>query len=163
MDYHLRPMGKTCTATGKPLVPGSVCHSVLVEKEGQLVRLDYSAEGWSGPPDGHLGHWSIEVPAAPDPSQQKIDPEAALRYFEQLYEEASPVHVRTCYTLALILLRQRKLKLENIRYDDDIEFLELTGVHGEGRFEVRNLRLDDAEVQQLQLELKAQLSLEWQA
>lgn len=162
MDYHVKPLGKTCAATGKPLLPGSVCHSVLVERDGNLLRLDFSEEGWTGPPPGNLGAWTVEVPAAADPKTVRIDPEAAFRYFEQLSEEASPVHERTRYALALVLLQQRKLKLENVRFDDDDEVLELSGVHGEGNFEVHNYHLDDTESQKLQAELKAQLAMEWQ-
>ena len=163
MDYHVKPLGKTCAATGKPLEPGSKCHSVLMERNGALVRLDFSDEGWSGPPEGHLGHWMIEVPAAPNPDSIRIDPEVALRYFEQLSEEASPVHEKTRYLLALILLQRRKLRLDNVRFEDDDEFLELSGMHGEGTFDVCNYKLDDAETQRMQAELKAQLALEWQA
>lgn len=163
MDYHLKPLGKTCAATGKPLAPGSLCHSVLVEKEGVLVRLDYSSEGWTGPPDGHLGHWTVDVPKGPNPNEQRVDPEAALRYFEQLSEEASPIHEKTRYLLALVLLQHRKLKLENMRFEDEDEILELNGTHGEGNFEVRNFRMENSEVQQMQSELKAQLAVEWQA
>lgn len=162
MDYHLKPLGKVCAATGKPLVPGSLCHSVLIEKDGSLTRLDFSEEGWSGEPEGHVGCWTVEVPAALDPNQQRIDGESAMRYFEQLSEEASPVHDKTRYVLSLVLLQQRKLKLENIRYEDDVEFLELSGLHGEGRFDVRNLKIDDEETRQLQNQLKSQLALEWQ-
>ena len=163
MDYHLKPLGKTCATTGKPLGPGSVCHSVLIEKDGSLVRLDYSQEGWTGPPPNHLGYWKIEVPAAVNPQSQRVDPEVALRYFEQLSEEASPVHEKTRYALALILLQQRKLKLENVRFEDELEVLELSGMHGEGNFEVRNFHMDDTETHQLQTALKAQLAMEWQA
>ena len=145
MDYHVKPLGKTCAATGKPLVPGSVCHSILVERDGSLVRLDFSEEGWTGPPPNHLGYWTVDVPPAADPRKTRINPEAALRY-----------------VLALILLQLRKLKLENVRFDDDDEVLELSGVHGEGQFEVRNYHLDDAETQKLQAELKLQLAMEWQ-
>jgi len=161
MDYHVKPLGKTCAATGKPLEPGSKCHSVLMERNGALVRLDFSAEGWSGPPEGHLGHWMSEAPSAPNPDSIRIDPEVALRYFEQLSEEASPVHEKTRYLLALILLQRRKLRLDNIRYEDDDEFLELSGMHGEGTFDVRNYKLDDAETQRMQAELKTQLAMEW--
>ena len=163
MDYHLKPLGKNCAATGKPLVPGSVCHSVLVEKDGNLVRLDYSQEGWSGSQQEHLGHWIVDVPAAPNPKTLRIDPDVALRYFEQLSEEASPLHEKTRYVLSLVLLQQRRLKLENVRFDEEDEILELTGTHGEGNFEVRNYRLDDAETERLKLELRAQLALEWQS
>ena len=162
MDYHLKPLGKNCAATGKPLVPGSLCHSVLVERENALVRLDFSTEGWTGPPPGHFGHWTVQIPATVDPKLTKIDPEVAMRYFEQLSEEASPVHERTRYALAIVLLQQRKLKLENVRVDDDSEYLELSGVHGEGAFEVFNYHLGDAESQQLITELKTQLAMEWQ-
>lgn len=163
MDYHLKPLGKSCAATGKPLAPGSVCHSVLVEKDGLLVRLDFSQEGWPGPQQEHLGHWMVDVPKAPNPNTIRLDPDVALRFFEQLSEESSPEHEKTRYVLALLLLQQRKLKLENVRFDDDDEVLELTGTHGEGSFEVRNYRLDDHEIQKMQSELKAQLALEWQS
>jgi hypothetical protein len=161
MDYHLKPLGKVCAGTGKPLVPGSTCHSVLVEKDGNLVRLDFSAEGWPGPREEHMGHWIVDVPQAPDPKTIRLDPDVAFRYFEQLTEEANPDHERTRYALALVLLQQRKLKLENVRFDDDDEMLQLTGTHGEGEFQVRNYRLNDDEIQQLQLEIKAQLATEW--
>ncbi|WP_155367853.1 hypothetical protein [Gimesia maris] len=52
MDYHLKPLGKTCSSTGKDFVPGELVHSVIVEKNGQLIRMDFSEEAWSGPPEG---------------------------------------------------------------------------------------------------------------
>src|SRR5258708_568139 len=102
MDYHLKPLGKTCAATSKPLAPGSICHSVLVEKDGVLVRLDFSPEGWTGPQQHHLGHWIVKVPEAPNPKTMRIDPESALRYFEQLSEEASPLNEKMRYVLSLV-------------------------------------------------------------
>ncbi len=161
MDYRLKPPSKTCAGTGRPLTPGSTCHSVLVEKNGDLLRFDYSDDGWKGPPEGHVGYWKTTVPATPDAKSQRLDPETALRYFEQLSEEASPNHDRQRYVLALVLLQQRRIRLDNTRHDGDEEILELSGVHGEGVFEVRNLGLSDTETQQLQAELKAQLATEW--
>jgi hypothetical protein len=40
--------------------------------------------------------------------------------------------------------------------------LELSGLHGEGNFEVRNYHLDETQTQQLQAEIKSQLATEWQ-
>lgn len=161
MDYRLKPPGKTCAATGSPLAPGSTCHSVLIEKDGEQLRLDYSDEGWSGPPEGHLGYWKTTVPALTNTNLQRMDPEFAQRYFEQLSEEASPVHDKHRYVLALVLLQNRRLQLDNRRIDGDDEILELSGRHGEGNFEVRNLNLPEAEIRQLQAELKVHLSSEW--
>jgi len=161
MDYHLKPPSKTCAGTGQPLSPGSICHSVLVEKGGSLVRLDFSDNGWQGPPEGHIGYWKTVVPDLHDPKAQRLDPDTALRYFEQLNEEAAPDSDRPRYVLALLLLQQRRLKLDNTRSDGDVDILELSGQHGEGTFEVPDLRLPDTEIQQIQAELKVQLATEW--
>jgi hypothetical protein len=134
---------------------------VLVEKNGALVRLDYSEEGWQGVPSGHFGYWKTEVPASSDPKAQRLDPETALRYFEQLCEEQSPITVRQRYVLALLLLQQRRLRLEDSRIADEIEIMQLCGKNGEGSFEVENLKLPESEIQLVQAELKAQLATEW--
>jgi hypothetical protein len=161
MDYHFKPPSKTCAMTGRPLLPGSVCHSVLIEKNGVMTRLDYSQEGWQGPPDGHVGYWQTIVPALHDPREHRLDPDMAFRYFEQLCEESSPVTERQRYVLALLLLQQRRLRLDAARSDDDQEFLELSGRNGEGAWQVPNLKLSDSETQQLQAELKVHLATEW--
>jgi hypothetical protein len=161
MEYHFKPPSKACAATGRPLAPGSVCHSVLLEKNGALTRLDYSDEGWQGPPAGHVGYWKTVVPSTSDAKAQRLDPETALRLFEQLCEEANPGSMRQRYVLALLLLQQRKLRLDDSRIVDDTEVLELSGKNGEGSFEVENLKLSDAETQQIQAELKAHLATEW--
>jgi hypothetical protein len=159
MDYHFKPVGKTCSATGKPLAPGSMCRSALVEQNGQWVRLDYSLEGWTGPPSQAIGYWLTKVPEQVGPP--KLDPEQLMRYFEQLTEEASPSHDETRYLLALMLLQQRRLRLEEVRMDGDGDVLVLSGLRGEGTFEVPHLHLDDAAIQDRQSQLRQQLAAEW--
>jgi hypothetical protein len=159
MDYQIKPPGKLCAATGKPLAPGTECRSVLVEQNGQLVRLDYSPEGWSDPPEGAIGIWKTRLPEQVGPP--KLDPEQLMRYFEQLQEEASPGHGETCYLLALILLKQRRLRLDNIRSDDGGSILELSGLRGEGSFEVPNFEFADDDLLQRQNLLRNQLAAEW--
>jgi len=163
MDYRLKPPSRMCAGTGQPFLPGSICHSVLMEKDGNLFRLDYSDEGWKGPPEGNLGYWKTRIPDAADLKAQKIDPVQAQRYFEQIIEEPAAELDRKKYVLALVLLQHRRLKLDNIRHDGDDEILELSGRNGEGLYEVRNLNLSEAENQLLQTELKLQLATEWAA
>lgn len=159
MDYQIKPLGKTCSVTGKPLVPGSTCRSALVEQNGQLVRVDYSLEGWTGPPQSAIGDWQTTVPEQSGPP--KLDPEQLMRYLEQLSEEASPSHDQTRYLLAMMLLQQRRLRLETIRSEEIGDVLVLTGLRGEGTFEVPHLQLADAEVAERQLVLRKQLAAEW--
>lgn len=161
MDYHLKPIGKTCAATGEDLHPGSTCYSVLLEREGELVRLDYSAEGWKGPPEDAIGHWRSTVPEQTDTKPKPLDADALMRYFEQLCEDANPAQEKFAYVLSLLLLQKRKLKIEGSRQEADVEYLQLTGSHGEGPFEVRDQRLSEKEIKELQTDLNAHLAAEW--
>jgi hypothetical protein len=160
MEYHVKPIGKTCAATGEELVPGSVCHSVLVERDGQWVRLDFSEVGWSGPPEETLGYWRCVVPE-PATKPRPLDADALMRCFEQMSEEASPAQDKFLYVLALLLLQKRRLRIEGSRRDGEAEYLELIGRHGEGPFEVRDQQLSDEEIERLQRDMIAQLTAEW--
>ena len=73
-----------------------------------------------------------------------------MRQFELLNEEASPAQDQFRYVLALLLLQRRRLKLEGTKTIDDLDFLELTGVRGEGTFLVPDQQLEDSEIQKLQ-------------
>ena len=149
-DYNVKPVGRTCAATGKDLVPGSLCHSVLVEKDGVMMRLDYSQEGWNPAPAGRLAHWRCEVPEQAVGAKKTLDVDELMRQFEQFSEEASPAHDKFRYVLALLLLQRRRLRLEGTKVIDDQEFLEVTGLRGEGTFLVPDQQLDDAEIQEMQ-------------
>ena len=161
MEYHFRPIGKTCAGTGKEFVPGTVCHSVVVERDGQVVRLDYSAEAWQGPPADAIGTWKCVVPQPASTSAPSLDPEALMRCFEQMAEDSNPAQDRFRYVLALLLLKKRRLKLEGTRDDGDILYLEVIGSQGEGPFEIRDLQLPPNEIDELQQALNTQLVTEW--
>ncbi len=161
MDYHLKPIAKTCTATGRAFVPGVRCHSALVELNGKLVRFDFSEEGWTGPPEGTIGFWQSVVPKPTETQAKPLDADALMRYFEQLCEDANPAQDKFRYVVALLLLQKRRLKLEGSRRDGDIEYLQLLGSRGEGTFEVRDQHLNNDEIKQLQQVLDAHLAIEW--
>jgi hypothetical protein len=162
MEYQFRPVGRKCAATGAELVPGSVCHSVLVEREGQVVRLDYSHEGWKGTPEGAIGAWSCIVPKPHEARRETLDTNALMSCFEQLSEEASPAREGLRYILALLLHKKRRLRFEGSRTEGEDEYLQIAGAHGEGAWEVRELHPTDNEVQQWQRELNVYLASEWQ-
>ncbi len=162
MDYHLKPLGKSCSATGKEFVPGETVHSVIIEENGQLVRLDYSQDGWTGPPESAVGDWKLQVPESTTQGPQKIDPDALMQYFEQLYETPNQVEEKFLYVLALFLVQKRRLKLDGSRNDDVASYLQLSGTHGEGSFEIRDQNLNESEIEQLQQQLNNQFFEDWE-
>jgi len=161
MDYHLKPIGKTCASTGEQLPPGSLCHSALVEENGHFVRVDFSEDGWNGPPEGSIGHWKSVVPEVSQTTAKPLDADALMRYFEQLAEDTNPVQEKFRYVLALLLLQKRRLKIDGTRRDGDIEYLQLSGTRGEAPVEVRDHHLAEEEIKQIQQGLDAQLASEW--
>jgi len=162
MDYHLPQIGKTCAASGNTLDPGSPCHSAIIEQDGRYVRLDFAPEHWTGPSQGTLAYWKCTVPASTRTEARPLDPDALLRYFEQLCEDANPAQQKFAYVLALLLLQKRRLKIEGSRQEDGLEYLQLIGSRGEGPYEIRDQQLTDEETEQLQHSLSAHLAEEWQ-
>lgn len=158
MDYRIKPIGRTCSATGDQLVPGSVCRSVLVEKNGQLVRLDYAGDAPKGLPPGAIGWWRCSVPAAGDNKTGMLDTESLFDFFDQLADSPNPVQEKFLYVLGLLLVRKRRLKLDGTRSDGDVDYLMLSGSRGEGPWDVRDQVLNEDEIERLQKQLQAQLT-----
>lgn len=155
MDYNVKPIGKTCAATGHELVPGTTVYSVLVDDKGDLTRLDYAEDAWTGPPPHSLGVWKCTVPQ-PAPAKSKLlDTEGLMRTFELMCETPLPAQEKLRYVMALLLIQKRRLKLEQSLQDGHKIVLQLIGSMGEGPFEVVDQRLSDEEVDQLQNDLNA--------
>lgn len=159
MDYQLKPIGKHCHATGEPLVPGSRCRSTLIERGGQLVRLDFLEQAWPGVPEGALADWTCQVPAPETNLKPVLDADSLLEMFEQMVEEASPSRARLCYVLGLLLIQKRRLRIDDTRTDEDGDLLVLSGSRGEGPFELREQSLTESEIEQLQAQLTNELSV----
>ncbi len=158
MEFHIKPLGRTCAATQQPLAPGETVYSVLVDQEGEQLRLDFSQQGWTGPPEGTIGQWMCVVPPPESTRPKPLDANSLLEYFEKLVDESNPVQEQFCYVLALLLLQKRRLKLDGSRRDGDIEYLQFIGSQGEGPYEVRDQNLSAEEVATLQAALSQQLS-----
>lgn len=161
MEYHLRPLGKTCAGTGKLLAPGSQCISVVVDDGNELKRLDFSKEGWKGQPEGTLAQWQCSVPMPVDVKKRLLNPDALMNYFDQLTEEANPLQEKLRYILAILLMHKKRLREDGMRKGSgEDEFLQYTATQGEGAYEVRNFHLSDEEVAELQDSLNAHLAVE---
>lgn len=160
MDYRLKPIGKSCATTGQSLEPGTSCYSVLVEEGEQMIRLDFSEEGWNGLPDDALGFWKGVVPEPELKKNKPLDADALLLYFEQMIEDANPANDKFCYVLSLLLLQKRRVRIESEREEAGVSFMQIIGSQGEGPYDVRVLDIPDDEVMLLQQNLNQHLANE---
>lgn len=153
MDFNIRPVAKACAESGRAFRPGDSCWSVLFEKDGELVRQDFSEEVWNGPPVGAIGHWRCMVPESTDNGRPKFDPNSLFDYFLQLSDSPNMVQQQYRYVLALLLLRKRRLILEEVLEVDDRPTMRLVGSGGEGPFDVAEEELSEDQIDRLQHQL----------
>jgi hypothetical protein len=153
MDFNVRPVAKICASSGQQLLPGHACWSVLVEQDGRVVRQDYSEESWSGPPDGVIGYWQSRIPDRTSTAATSLDTDSLFDYFLQLCESPNKVEQDYQYVLALLLMRKRRLILEESTTLEDQPAMRLIGTGGEGPFEIIERDLSDDRIVELQTQL----------
>ncbi len=152
LDFEVQRCTRRCAKTDRELKPGETFFSVLTAASGAVVRADYSAETWEGPPEGAVGWWKSQMP---DPSAKKLHwapNDVMLHYFEQLDGHDDKVDVR--YVLALLLIRRRIVRLEETEKDEQgREVLVLHCPRNENEYRVPVVMPDDQRAHEIQAEL----------
>lgn len=111
MEYDLHRSTRKCAATGRDLLAGEEVYTALVAQGADLVRLDYAADAWPGPPEGAIGWWKSRIPS-PTTAKARLAPnDVILQLFDQLAEQPDKADMR--YVLALLLIRRRVMRLED--------------------------------------------------
>jgi hypothetical protein len=116
LDFEVHRCTRKCCETEVILQPGDEFYSALVAQGAQVIRKDYCAAAWKGPPDGSLGWWKSQVPDIHSHKMHWAPNDVILHYFEQLEEENSQADMR--YVLALLMIRRRIVRLEETQHDE---------------------------------------------
>lgn len=153
MDFNIRPIARNCSVSGRAFQQGDTCWSVLLEQNGVVVRQDISAEHWQGPPAEAIGHWQSRFTTQTEPERSLMNTEALYEYFLQLSDSPNTVQKQYRYVVALLLMRKKRLVLDEVIEIDDQPVMRLSGSGGEGPFDVSEEELSEEEVGQLQQQL----------
>ena len=116
MDFEVQRCTRHCAATGRELKPGETFYSTLVAEGSQVLRRDYAAEAWQGPPEGVLGWWKSHLPARDARRVHWAPNDVMLELLEQL--ETQPEKHDMRYVLSLLLVRRRVVRLEDTQRDE---------------------------------------------
>jgi len=112
LDFEVQRCSRRCATTDRALEPGDLCYSVLEVSGAEVLRKDFSADAWSGAPDGALSWWKSRIPE-PTAKKIKLAPnEVLLELFDQLADQPEQADLR--YVLALLLVRRRVLRVEEV-------------------------------------------------
>ena len=159
-EYKITTSTRRCVLTGRELKSGDRFFSVLREEAGKFVRVDYSAEAWTGPPPDAFGFWAGRVPAEEGRRRPPIDDELLLDCFSRLEGQDDPARVRFRYVVALFLMRRRRFRFEEAVTEGGLEVLCLRCTRTGARHRVVNPGLTDEEVLTVQEEVFSALGWE---
>lgn len=115
MDYEVERCTRHCAASGRELNEGEEFFSALRVERGEVRRHDYSAEAWTGPPEGTFAWWKSRMPTREAKRGQLAPNEVLLALFHELEQAAGNDDMR--YVLALLLVRRRVLREEDVEHD----------------------------------------------
>jgi hypothetical protein len=115
LDFEVQRFTRKCCVTDSILQPGDEFYSALISEGAQVVRRDYSALAWPGPPEGTVGWWRSQVPDVLSRKAHWAPNDVMLHYFEQLYEADNQADMR--YVLTLLMVRRRIVRLEDTEQD----------------------------------------------
>jgi hypothetical protein len=153
-DYEIQGPTKVCAATSRELKPGDRFHAVLLEQAGKLMRIDYSEEAWAGSPPDAVAHWSGRVPSAEKPRKPVVNDDILLGCFERLKDSTDPDGMNFRYVVALLLMRRKRFRFEDVFRDTDgRDVLLLKDVKGGTVQRVVDPRLTDDQIAHVQTEV----------
>src|SRR5215472_12455874 len=118
-----------------------------------LLRRDYAAEAWQGPPPGAFSFWCGRVPAAEQGRKLRIDDDLLADCFQRLEGQTEPAQVNFRYVVALLLMRRKRFKFEEARVEGGQEILRVRCVRTRATHRVINPRLTEEQMVAVQDEV----------
>jgi hypothetical protein len=142
-----------CAATGRPLRPGDRYYGVLALDGSRLTRQEFSADAWTGPPHGAFGHWIGRVPVSADGRRPPIDDEMLVDCFQRLEDAAEPEKLNFRYVVALLLMRRKRFKFDDVVKDGGGENLVVRDTRSGAQYSVRDPGLAEEQMKTVQDEV----------
>ncbi|MCA9240726.1 MAG: hypothetical protein KDA37_11025 [Planctomycetales bacterium] len=108
-EFDIRGGVRRCAKSDRALRPTDHYFSVLREEPRGLVRDDYAAEVWEGPPADAFAWWE-SCATDPDNAPKPAPNEVLLKLFDQWADQPEQSCAR--FVITLLLVRRRVFKIE---------------------------------------------------
>ena len=152
MDFDVQRCTRHCHVTGRELNASETFYSVLIAQGAEVIRRDYSAEAWQGPPEGVLGWWKSHLPSPQSKRLHWAPNDVMLELLEELADQPDKLDMR--YVLALLLVRRRVARLEEMETDEQgREVMVLYCARRETTYRVLSMTPSDERAAEIQQEL----------
>ena len=104
---------RKCSISGRELQPGEKYFSVLFDENGAFVRRDFSAESWSGAPEGAYSFWSGRLPLEANARRPPIDDEMLFDCLRRMDGEIEPAKIK--FRLSVVAFSSARAKPLEVR------------------------------------------------
>ena len=152
---------RVCAVSGRIFGEGDQYFSAIRESDAGFVRTDYAPEVWETlDKSGFMSYWHGKVPTENDRRKNRllIDTEACYQFFLGILPESGESRAVFRYLLALILVRKRVLRLDEIEKSPDGEALILYDLRAKSEYRVPVHSGSEAELSAAQEELNQLLA-----
>lgn len=113
--WHIARSSRTCAHGGTAIEPGQPFYSALVERDDTFERLDYSAAAWPEVDKAaFFSYWKNKGGVAGAGKKPQVDFERLFAFFDSLEGAGEPRKRLFRYVLALVLVRRRRLRLDDM-------------------------------------------------
>lgn len=115
IDFEVQRATRRCAATDREFRPGEAYYSLLVEEDGHVIRRDFAASAWPGPPANAVGWWRATLPESSGAGHKMAPNEIALELFDRWSMQSGKEDA--VYILALLLVRKRVFRFNDAATD----------------------------------------------
>ncbi|HNQ22965.1 MAG TPA: hypothetical protein PKK06_07720 [Phycisphaerae bacterium] len=143
------------TFSGRPLAEGEEFYSALFEEAESFRRVDYALDEWTGPPQGAFCHFRTRMPIRVKQKRLFVDDDILVNFFLRLAGETEPLRIQFRFVLALILMRKKLLKYDQMERTDGQEVWTMVLTADRSTHRVLNPHLTDDQVEAVSRELGA--------
>jgi len=150
MDWEIVKGQQKCQGCDKQFAEQEEYFSALYDQENKFVRKDFCTECWEKRGrESVYSFWKTRCIPEEKKVKKFVDDSVILDFFIRLQDATEPSKKNFRYVLALLLMRKKLLKFDDVKKGEGGEALVLS-YPAEGRkFEVYNPQLTEEQIRQV--------------
>jgi len=149
-DWNIKRKTDGCNGCNRRFEENEEYFSILYDRNAEFIREDYCLDCWpSRDREGAFSFWKTRMPTKEEETKKLVDDAVILNFFLRLENETEERKKDFRYVLALLLMRKKKLKLLNVKREEDEEILVFNCPAESRDFEVAVRNLSEEQIQQL--------------
>ena len=150
MDWEIAKSQQKCQACERVFQEQEEYFSGLYDQDNKFIRKDFCAECWEKQARETLySFWKTRCIPKEEKVKKFVDDSVIMDFFTRLQDAQDPAKKNFRYVLALLLMRKRLLKFDDIKKGEGGEALILRYPAEDRVFEVYNPQLTEEQIMQV--------------